>query len=293
MNMKNHAILGVFSALSIISIAQAHEVNDDSSEPDESGESDESSEWDEWGDWGESSTEDELDEHEEELMMFWSTVRAIQVGDMPFDPPEGEFDCDDFAWCFDDVCEELHIESWELWVGCRESFVVSEVPGLWGVWTENGYALYCLDEMTSGENIGCWYQLRTEVPVIPDDLVVARDKRNGSHVMNIIKVPSPPDSDVDQYCIVEPQTNGVVVCWTQDASDAEPIVPIEAKFTLQQFLVDNYGSPAGDLCQTTSIMTSTVFEGGHYTYAGEAPFTDHPDVVDLYEQVTGMCAPTF
>ena len=278
MTLKSYCVLGSFSALSIISVAQAHEVDDDSGESYDSGE---------WGEWGESSTEDELDEHEEVLMDFWQAVLSITVSEMPFNPPEGDFDCDDYAWCFDDTCEQLNIESWELLVGCRETFAVSHVP------QETGYELYCLDEITTGARVGCWYQLESEAPVIPDYIAALRDKRNGSHVMNIIKVPSPPDSDVDQYCIIEPQSNEVAVCWTQEAIETEPIVPIEAKFTLQQYLVDNYSGPDGALCQESSIMITDIFEGGHYFDLFEAPFTYYPDVVDLYERVTGMCAPTF
>ena len=249
--------LSVLALSSILSLAHAVE-------PDGSGGSGYES-----GELGESG-DSELSPYEEACQII-DGIRVCGMKPYYCLGDENHYDCDDFAWCFDDVCESLDIPSWELAFGCENEYTfVKETPP-----HESVFDYWCAYKGDATSPTACWFQDPSEPePTPPDHVNVSQ---SWGHAINIVQIPSPTDSVFDYYCLVEPQraNNPIITCWYQDSAVDGPEVP---DFAFEEVC-------AGD------ISWSRIVEDGHHPNAGEDPFTTDPDMVDLYEEVTQYPAP--
>jgi hypothetical protein len=187
--------------------------------------------------------------------------------------PVGHFDCDDYAWCFYDVCEDLGIPAWQFPFSFTMSYrFVKETPPHPSV-----YDYWCAYVGSSTAPEACWFQDPSETSPNPPSGIGINE--TGGHVANIVKLPSPTETVHDYYCLVEPQTNRVYGCWYQDSSTSTPTVP---DFIIEA-LVEHWGFD--------EIFPEDIWEAGHSECAGEAAFTNDPVAVERYEDETGYDAP--
>jgi len=173
---------------------------------------------------------------------------GITVCDMEYDTKEMKFDCDDFAWCFDQECKAQGIDCWQANLGGRGYWP-------WDDWNAHGVNV-----------------MRIELPDDPADKVrwglvepqYTRDKDGDGK----------PDPGVDPA--------HVVTTWLQNPDEA-PQLPKANYPDIEAYY------PFFDQWHQAVY----IFEDGHSTKAGEAPFTDHPEKVRLYKKLTGNDPSTY
>ena len=239
----------------------------------------------------------EADNYDIDMESFFETddlLNSITVHQMDY---SAGFDCDDFAWCFDDACERRGIPAWELMVSCEEDYTTVERQAPYDTHFDS---YFCVLVTSTEEELACWFQ-DGSTPVRPSWVEVLLDDRNGAHVLNIVQYPN-ITSDEEYYCIIEPSstTLNTIACWFQEPTGSSvppggwfpestgyPALSEEVLAELKERCISGYAG----LCQEASVMTTGIYEGGHLD-PSEAPFTDIPYLVEAFNEATCESLPT-
>ena len=213
------------------------------------------------------------DEHEHTYAEVCHMIDGIKVCLMKDDYCAGDekhFDCDDYAYCYDEVCESLGIPAWQFQFWCELDYRYARATPPF----ESVHDYWCAYLGDSTEPVECWFQDSSTSSPDPESHVDLQE--SWGHVVNIVKLPPPDGGTREYYCMVEARLNVQYGCWYQDASTTEPVVPDSIRDRLQ--------------CDG-EIQDERLFEDGHSPTAGEPVFSEDPEMAELYEEQTGYPAP--